>query len=113
MSYFFLLPAYWLCGILLYGASPRQQFRTENQKTPTRMVSLLYASILIIVTIATLMFFELSFFIAVLYTVCFAMFFIPAAVFLLAHKPTWIWSSLISVIVLSAFFQLLGARYVA
>lgn len=113
MSYFFFLPAYWLCGVLLYAASPRQQFRTAEQSTPSRNTAIVATGAVITLTLLILMLSQISWFVALLYTLFFAMFFIPATVFLLAHKPAWVWKSLIFVTFFSVLLQFLGAMYVA
>lgn len=111
MSYFFFLPAYWLCGILLYGASSRHSFK-EIKKT-TRAFSLIYTIVLIFITVGILLISNASTFTAFISPLILLMFFIPAPVFLLSHKPNWAWPSLIFVSLFSGLFQLLEATHVA
>lgn len=113
MSYFFLLPAYWLCGILLYGASPRQKFINPDQRVPPKWLTLLFTTGLLILTVSLMLIANTGIFIALLYVFILFMFFIPAPVFLLSHRPKWAWPSVGFFCCLAAVFHLLGATHVA
>uniref|UniRef100_U1J9E0 Uncharacterized protein n=1 Tax=Pseudoalteromonas citrea DSM 8771 TaxID=1117314 RepID=U1J9E0_9GAMM len=111
MSYFFLLPAYWLCGVLLYRASPRQSF--TQTKSTARKLSLTCTGAVVVLTVLMLLNSQAGLATALLTPLILFMFFVPAPVFLLSHRPAWAWPSLIFVILLSFLFQLLGANHVA
>ena len=111
MSYFFFLPAYWFCGILLYRASPRQSF--TQTKSMARKLSLTCTGAVIVLTVLMLLNSQAGLATALLTPLILFMFFVPAPVFLLSHRPTWAWPSLIFVTLLSLLFQLLGANHVA
>jgi uncharacterized membrane protein len=111
MSYFFFLPAYWLCGVLLYRSSPRESF--TQTKSTTRKLSLTSTVAVVILTILMLLNSQASIATALLAPIILLMFFVPAPVFLLSHRPTWAWPSLIFITLLSLLFQWLGAEHVA
>ena len=108
MSYFYLLPLYWLSGTLLYAASPRQQI--NNKKKPLIIKSLAYAWLAITLVISLFVIFSLSNLLveSMITLLIFAMLFIPAPVILLSHKPQWLKGSFLFVISLSVILQVLA-----
>lgn len=89
MSFFYWLPAYWLVALLLYAASPRQQFLQTSALKLNRTLAI---SCVLLVGIASLMYLLASGFdlvVAMIAVLAGLMLLIPAPVFLLSHQPRW------------------------
>lgn len=108
MSFFFLLPMFWLSGILLYASSSRQQFLKSQRFCPPRWLALLVIGLLSLITLYLLTQAQFTVPLALIFILLGLMFFIPAPVFLLNHKPNWAISSMVVVSLLAALFQFLG-----
>jgi hypothetical protein len=107
MSFFYLLPAYWLTGILLYTTSPRQQLLSQSQVKPPRWLALLSIAVLSVITVSLLIDAHFSPFVAGIFTLLGLMFFIPAPVFLLNHKPRWAITSIVFISIIALILQLI------
>ncbi|MFY8300246.1 hypothetical protein AAEU28_15870 [Pseudoalteromonas sp. SS15] len=108
MSFFYLLPAYWLTGMLLYASSPRQQFLKTQQFKPPRWLALVTIALLSVITLSLLISAHFSPVVAGIFALLGLMLFIPAPVFLLNHKPQWAIASIIAICMLSAGLQLIS-----
>ncbi|TMN88145.1 hypothetical protein CWB72_13575 [Pseudoalteromonas phenolica] len=108
MSFFYLLPAYWLTGMLLYASSPRQQFLKTKQFKPPRWLALVTIALLSVITLSLLVSAHFSPVVAGIFALLGLMLFIPAPVFLLNHKPQWAIASIIAICMLSAGLQLIS-----
>ncbi|TLX45992.1 hypothetical protein C1E24_15855 [Pseudoalteromonas phenolica] len=108
MSFFYLLPAYWLSGMLLYASSPRQQFLKTHQFKPPRWLALVIIALISVITLSLLIGAHFSPVVAGIFALLGLMLFIPAPVFLLNHKPQWAIASIIAICLLSAGLQLIS-----
>ncbi|OUL56269.1 hypothetical protein [Pseudoalteromonas ulvae] len=108
MSFFFLIPAYWLAGIWLYGASPRQQFIKNQRFYPPRWLALCAIALLSLLTVVLFMYAQYTLPLALVFTLLVWMFFIPAPVFMLNHQPDWALASLFAIGLISAIFYFIG-----
>lgn len=109
-SYFYLLPGYWVAGILLYASSPWQKITDSGQAIVAKWQAaiglgiVLFASIFFMYNTSGLAAESLAF-VLVLTVLS-----IPGPALLLNHKPQWCIQSIIAAVVLSALLHIIAIR---
>lgn len=105
MTHFYLLPLFWLAGVLLYASSPRQQLTKKSGSAFSRQKALLILATILLLSLVVLLWQGKSIAIALLTLLVLSLFFIPMPVILLNHKPQWLKASIVVISVLAVTFQ--------
>jgi hypothetical protein len=106
MSFFYLLPLFWIAGIALYASSHHQTFIRDTLINKLHAYTLTGVSCLI--AFMLFVFRGLSVPSALFSTFIIMMLIIPAPVFLLAHKPQWVKASIITIMLVACLLQIVS-----
>ena len=106
MSFFYLLPLFWITGIALYASSHRQTFIRHTLINKLHAYALTGVSC--IIAFMLFVFQGLSVPSALFSTITIMMLIVPAPVFLLAHKPQWVKASIITFTLISCLLQIVS-----
>ena len=106
MSFFYLLPLFWIAGIALYASSHRQTFIRDSLISKQHAYTLTGVSC--IIAFMLFVFQGLSLPSALFSTVAIMMLIVPAPVFLLAHKPRWAKASIVTITFVACLLQIVS-----
>lgn len=105
MTHFYLLPLFWLAGVLLYASSPRQQLSEKSGPAFSRQSALIILAVVLLLSLVAVLWHGASIAVALLTLLVLSLFFIPMPVILLNHKPQWLKASIVVISVLAVTFQ--------
>lgn len=105
MAFFILLPFFWLAGILLLGASPRQQLVTARATLCSKPQAYTYLALTCAASLGWLMYAGHSLIISLICLILLLMLCVPAPVLLLSHRPRLVLPSLVAAAVIGALMQ--------
>ena len=106
MSFFYLLPLFWIAGIALYASSHRQTFIRDTLINKWYAYALTGASC--IIALILFVYEGLSVPSALFSTITIMMLIVPTPVFLLAHKPQWVKASIITITLVACLLQIVS-----